>query len=215
MENSRGVEMDDNIVGRITKILRSFFMVRKCKKENMRTHEKSICEGPDSRTGTIFLYAEKSTGRQSKGAAQSMEICGWREDPFLPSLFFFFFFILSYAPCTPGISKTLFLSILTEQFILLLAAKLAPSVIISWCFCAFTYVSQQGPVFGSDRLPCSPPPSCDVDPSKKISQEVFKLPFGVGFFFRASRFHYNTLAFAFRVVYIGSALFSFLGYPFI
>lgn len=39
--------MEDNIVGGITKILRSFFMVRKCKKENMRTHEISICEGPD------------------------------------------------------------------------------------------------------------------------------------------------------------------------
>lgn len=129
--------------------------------------------------------------------------------------FSFFFFILSCAPHTPGISETLFLSLFTEHFILLVAAKLAPSVIISWCFCAFTYVSQQGPVFGSDRFPCSLPPPCDVDPSKKISQEVFKLPFEVSFFFRASRFHYNTLAFAFRAVYIGSALFSFLGYPFI
>lgn len=81
---------------------------------------------------------------------------------------------------------------LHEQFILLLAAKLAPNVIISWCLCAFTYAFQQGPVFGSGRLPCSPPPPCDVEPYKKISQEVFKLPCRVDFFFRVSRFHDNT-----------------------
>lgn len=39
--------MEDNIGGGITKILTSFFMARKCKKESMRAHGISICEGPD------------------------------------------------------------------------------------------------------------------------------------------------------------------------
>lgn len=63
-------------------------------------------------------------------------------------------------------------------------------------------------MFGLDRLPCSPPPPDDVAPYKKIFREVFKLPCRVGFFFWASRLHDNTLTFAFRAVYAGSALFS-------
>lgn len=37
--------MEDNIVGGITKIFKRFFMARKCKKESMRAHGISTCEG--------------------------------------------------------------------------------------------------------------------------------------------------------------------------
>jgi len=98
---------------------------------------------------------------------------------------------------------------------LLLAAKLTPGVIISWCLCAFTCASQQGPVFGSDRLPCSPPPPCNVAPCKKISQEVFKLPCRAGSSFRPQGFmttHSPFLSEQFTLALLFSLLF---GYSFI
>lgn len=115
--------------------------------------------------------------------------------------------ILSCAPTLQELVRFLSIPILQEQFILLLAAKFVPNVIISCCLCAFTYASQQGPMFGEVRLPQFPPSPYNVGPHKNFSLQVFKLPCRAGFFFWASRFH-STFTFAFRTVYAGSALFS-------
>lgn len=184
-------------------------MARKCKKESMRAHGISVCEGSDEWTDNTFLYMEKGTGRQSEGAAKAIEkICRCSEDPFLPSLFFFL--MLSCAPHTPGISEAPFLSLFMNSSFCFLQQNWLPSVIISSCLCAFTCASQQGSVFGSDSLALLLPHVMWL-PIRKFPREVFKLPCRVGFFFWASRFHDNTLTFAFRAVYTASALFfSFL-----
>lgn len=121
------------------------------------------------------------------------------------------FFNSFLCPTRSGKSRGSFSFPIHEQFILLLPAKLAPSVIISWCLCAFTSVSQQGPVLAQTDPPALLPLVMWL-PIRKFPKRILNFPAGQVSSFRPQGFTTTHLCFQSILCWLRSFLF---GYSFI